>query len=166
MKIYFAADHAGFDFKNSLLNYVRGELGYDVEDCGAFELEAQDDYPDLVASACGRLIQDLNDGLESRAIVIGASGQGEAMAANRHEKIRAVVFYGPAPMQTDAAGHTLDIIASTREHNDSNVLSIGARFVTEDAAKAAVKEWLAEPFSGDDRHVRRIKKLDMLRHRV
>jgi ribose 5-phosphate isomerase B len=162
MKIYFAADHAGFDLKNKLINFVRGELGHEVEDCGAFELDTNDDYPDVVASAARSIVRDIRDGIECRGIILGASGQGEAIAANRFAGIRAAVYYGPAGVQHDESGHDFDMLQSVRAHNDTNVLSLGARFVTEDAAKQAVREWLSADFAGDDRHVRRIAKLDML----
>jgi ribose 5-phosphate isomerase B len=162
MKVYFAADHAGFDLKNALLNFVRGELGHDVEDCGSFEKDPNDDYPEIIASACRMMVRDIGDGLECRGIILGASGQGEAMAANRFNAIRAAVYYGPAGHQTDQGGMSLDMLASIRGHNDSNVLSLGARFITEEDAKSAVKAWLNTPFTGDERHVRRIGKLDTI----
>jgi ribose 5-phosphate isomerase B len=75
--------------------------------------------------------------------------------------VRAIVYYGPAAHpQTDAGGKVLDIIASSREHNDANVLSLGARFLTEDEAKDAVKRWLETPFSGEERHARRVRMID------
>lgn len=162
MKVYFAADHAGFDLKNTLLNFVRGELGHDVEDCGSFEKDPNDDYPEIIASACRMMVRDLGEGLECRGIILGASGQGEAMAANRFNAIRAAVYYGPTGHQTDHTGMSLDMLASVRGHNDSNVLSLGARFITEEDAKSAVKAWLNTPFTGDERHVRRIGKLDTI----
>jgi ribose 5-phosphate isomerase B len=99
---------------------------------------------------------------ESRAIVFGASGQGEAMAANRFVGVRAAVFYGAAGTQTDASGERLGLLESTRAHNDANVLSIGARFVTEDEAREAVRVWIGTPFSEGDRHIRRNQALDSL----
>ncbi len=162
MKIYFAADHAGFDLKNVLMNYVRGELGHDVEDCGAFEKDPNDDYPDIIAGACRMIVRDIHEGIECRGIILGASGQGEAMAANRFNEVRAAVYYGPTGMQTDNGGLSLDMLASIRGHNDSNVLSLGARFLSENDAKRAVKAWLEAPFTGDERHVRRIGILDTL----
>lgn len=162
MKVYFAADHAGFELKNILLNFVRGELGHEVEDCGAYEMDPNDDYPEIIASACRQMVSDIALEQESRSIILGASGQGEAMAANRFRGVRAAVFYGSAGSQTDAAGHELDMIASIRSHNDTNVLSLGARFISEEDAKSAVKAWLTTPFSGEERHKRRIKKLDTL----
>jgi len=96
--------------------------------------------------------------------VFGASGQGEAIAANRVPGVRAVVYYAPAGEQMDTAGKSLGMAASTREHNDANVLSLGARFLTEEEAKDAVKEWLQTSFSGEERHKRRIAQLDTIGH--
>ena len=161
MKVYFAADHAGFALKNELLNFVRGSLGHEVEDCGASALDASDDYPDIVARAARKLSADVARGLESRAIVIGASGQGEAMAANRFKGVRCALYYGaPVGTQTDAGGNVLDLIASTRAHNDANALSLGARFISASEATEVVKIWLETSFSGEARHVRRVQRLD------
>jgi ribose 5-phosphate isomerase B len=158
--IYFATDHAGFELKEVLLAYVRDELAYGVVDCGARKLDGDDDYPDFIGVAAARVSARPTD----RAIIFGASGQGEAMAANRFPNVRTAVFYGqPATVQIDAHHQSLSMIESTRAHNDANVLSLGARFVTVEAAKAAVSLWLVTPFSGDERHVRRIKKLEQLR---
>lgn len=163
MKIYFAADHAGFEMKHALLNFVRGELGHETEDCGAFELNPADDYPQIIAAAASRLALDASQGKDSRAIILGASGQGEAMAANRFKHVRAAVFYGePAIQQVDAHGNKLDMVASVRTHNDANALSIAARFVSVEEAKDAVRTWLSTPFSDGDRHRRRIAGLDSI----
>lgn len=162
MKVYFAADHAGFALKNELLNFVRGELGYEVEDCGAYELDAFDDYPDIIAAAARKLSHDALSGADSRAVILGASGQGEAMAANRFKGVRAAVYYGAATRQTDASGHNLDLIQSVRAHNDANAIALGARFVGETEAKDVVRQWLTEVFSHDERHTRRIARLDTL----
>lgn len=157
MIIYFATDHASFRLKNILLAYVRDELGYTVEDCGAYEENPEDDYPDFVAKAAQAVSENPTN---RRAIVLGASGQGEAMCANRFPYVRAAVYYGvPAKMQIDADGVELDMIASTRSHNDANVLSLGARFLEEAEAQKVVTTWLNTPFSGEERHVRRIQKL-------
>src|SRR6185295_2504463 len=102
MKVYFAADHAGFELKNTLLNFVRGELNFDVEDCGALTYDAADDYPDLIALAARKLSEDAAQGLDSRAVVIGASGQGEAIVANRFPGVRCALYYGkPSHEQID-----------------------------------------------------------------
>ncbi len=160
MRVYFAADHAGFELKNSLLNFVRGELGHDVIDCGANELDPSDDYPEIIAAAARQLAADAAAGRDSRAILLGGSGQGEAMVANRFKGVRAAVYYGGDHTQTDNGGKALDMLSSVRQHNDANALSLGARFLTADQARSAVEKWLAEPFSRDERHARRIAHID------
>lgn len=147
MKIYFASDHAGFELKNSLMEMVNVDLGLEVEDCGAFDYDEADDYPDFVRVAADAVSSDPE---ESLAVIIGGSGQGEAIVANRFVNVRAAVYYG-GPME---------IITLSREHNDANVLSLGARFLTEDEAKEALRLWLDTPFSGEERHDRRIAKID------
>ncbi|MDO8378470.1 RpiB/LacA/LacB family sugar-phosphate isomerase [Phenylobacterium sp.] len=161
MKVYFASDHAGFDAKNSLVDYVRDQLGYEVEDCGALVNDPQDDYPAIIALAARKLSDDVAAGKDSRAIVAGGSGQGEAIVANRFKGVRCALYYGdPGNAQVDASGKRLDILTSTREHNDANALSLGLRFLTLDQAKAAITHWLAAPFPGDARHARRIGQID------
>lgn len=160
MKIYFAGDHAAFGLKKELLDFVRS-LGYEVEDCGALVLDNADDYPPIIASAARKLAADVAAGIDSRAVVIGASGQGEAMVANRFKGVRCSLYYGKAGReQTDMSGKHLDMLTSTREHNDANALSLGARFLSTDEAKEVIKQWLAAPFSGEERHFRRIRKID------
>ncbi len=149
MKIYFASDHAGFELKNALLAMVSEEMGLAVEDCGAFSLDQEDDYPDFVKMAAAAVSDNPEENL---AIILGGSGMGEAMAANRFVGVRAAVYYGGNP----------EIISLSREHNDSNVLSLGARFLTEEEAREAVTLWLEAPFSGDERHIRRIEKIDAI----
>ena len=107
-----------------------------------------DDYPDFCIQLAQKVAQDKG----SFGIVVGLSGQGEAMAANRVRGARAAVYYGGDE----------EILKLSREHNDANILSLGAKFVTPEAAQAAVTLWLATPFSGDERHLRRIAKLDSL----
>jgi len=158
MKIYFASDHAGFALKQELLEYVQDELQCEVEDCGAYFLDETDDYPDFVKLAAEHVSKNPAD---SKAIILGASGQGEAIVANRFPGVRAVVFYGDSGQkQTDVDGSELNLLTSSRIHNDANVLSLGARFLTIEVAKASVREWLSTDFGGNDRHVRRIKKID------
>ena len=161
MKIYFAAAHAGYELKGILLAFVRDVLKHDVEDCGAPAYDPKDDYPPIIATAAKKLSADIKKGLDSKAVVIGASGQGEAMVANRFSGVRSALYYGKAAFeQTDMSGKQLDIIASSREHNDANALSLGARFLTSDEAREAVRKWLSTPFSGDERHMRRLKAID------
>lgn len=147
MMINFASDHAGFLLKRTLVPFVQ-ELGHDTQDLGPEFLVEGDDYPLIVAEAARRMSKESG----ARAIIIGGSGQGEAIVANRFPRVRAAVYYGGS----------LDIVRLSREHNDANVLSLGARFVSEDEAKAAVRLWLETPFSGDERHVRRIAEIDQL----
>ncbi len=162
MKIYIAADHAGFELKEALVAHVRS-LGHVVEDCGAHLLTPNDDYPEIIHAAMKRLSVDLYDHLDSRGIVIGGSGQGEAMVANRFKGIRCAVYYGEAARpQTDAAGSELSIIESVRAHNDANVLSLGARFISIAEAMRAVETWLNTAFSNDENHVRRLWAIDSI----
>lgn len=146
MTIYFATDHAGFPLKEALVSHVRA-LGYTVEDCGALTLDPEDDYPSYMKRASEAVAQDPAD---RRAIILGGSGQGEAIVANRSRGIRAAVYYGGS----------LDIVRLSRTHNDANVLSLGARFLTEAEAKEAVQIWLETSFEGDERHLRRIAAID------
>jgi len=156
MRIFFASDHAGFDLKSKLIPFVQS-LGHDVEDLGPPQLQADDDYPDYVLPMARKVVA--NKG--SVGIALGASGEGEAIAAHRIKGVRAAVYYGDSfAEQTDEAGGTLNLIQSSRAHNDANILSLGARFLSDDSAKSAVKMFLDTPFSGDERHVRRIAKLD------
>ncbi|MBI3573688.1 RpiB/LacA/LacB family sugar-phosphate isomerase [Candidatus Kaiserbacteria bacterium] len=157
MRVVFAADHAGFPLKEILKPYV-ASLGYDVEDVGAHAFDKNDDYPPFMHAAAQKVAADPQG---TRAVLIGASGEGEAIAANRVKGVRAVVYYGePVQKQTDTDGQMLDLVTSTRNHNDANALSLGARFLSEDAAKEAVKKWLAVPFSDAERHVRRLRMLE------
>ena len=126
MTVYIAADHGGFALKEKLKPFIES-LGYEVIDCGAFTLDMQDDYPVFIQAAAKKLSEDVRAGKsDSRAIIAGGSGQGEAMAANRFFGVRAAVYYGEATRkQKDAEGKDIDIITSTRDHNDANTLSLG-----------------------------------------
>lgn len=145
MKIYLGSDHAGFELKEQIKNYLK-EKGLVVEDEGAFAVDPEDDYTDYIKIVAKMV--EMDEG--SRGIIFGGSGQGEAICANRFKSIRAAVFYGGS----------LDVIKLTREHNDSNILSIGGRFVGFAEAKQAVDLWLTTPFSNDERHQRRIREID------
>jgi len=145
MKIFLGADHRGFKIKNILKEYLQ-KLGYQVIDCGAFKLDSDDDYPDFVIPVAKAVAKDKT----SKGIILGASGQGEAIAANRIKGARAAVYYGGSKK----------IIVLSREHNDANILSLGAAFLSEKQAKEAVKLWLKTKFSKAKRHIRRIKKIE------
>ena len=145
MKIHIATDHAGLDLKNTIKEFLVDKR-HEVTDHGAYKYDALDDYPDFIFPCARAVASDLN----SRGIILGGSGQGEAMAANRIKGCRAAVFYnGPK-----------EIIKLSREHNDANILSIGARFMLENEIYDIIELWLEEPFAGG-RHQKRIDKLDM-----
>lgn len=161
MKIYIGSDHAGFELKEKLKDYLpKLGLGYEVEDMGPDRFNPEDDYPDFVVPLAKKVAEDE----EAMGIILGGSGQGEAMCANRVHGVRACVFYGQeAPKQEiNAEGvlsaDTFEIIQLAREHNDANIISLGSRFVTEDEAKFAVELFLSTKFSGEEKHMRRISK--------
>lgn len=145
MKIFFASDHAGFEMKNSLIEFVK-ELGYETEDCGAYELNPNDDYPEFIKKAAQKVSEDSEN---NKAVILGGSGQGEDMVADKFPNVRSAEYYGG----------NLEIIKLSREHNDANILSLGARFLSLDEAKEAVRLWLQTPFSGEARHERRINQI-------
>ena len=159
MKIYIGSDHVGFELKEKLKVYLT-ELGYVVEDKGAFKFDKDDDYPDYVVPVAEAVAQDEG----SFGIIMGGSGQGEAMCANRVMGARAAVFYGQkeAIKEVDAKGDidsdTFEIIKLAREHNNANILSLGLRFVSEDEVKFAIELFLSTKFSNEERHLRRINK--------
>lgn len=160
MKIYIGSDHAGFELKEKLKEFLK-EKKYTLEDKGVFELNPGDDYPDFVRTVARAVSGDL----VSFGIIIGGSGQGEAIVANRQKGVRAVVFYGPrAPIaDADVNGRKSDdpfeIVKLARMHNNANILSLGARFVTEEEAQKAVEIFLETEFEGG-RHQERLEKID------
>jgi ribose 5-phosphate isomerase B len=145
MKIVVATDHAGFLMKEEIKKFLVAE-GHEVVDDGAHELQSGDDYPDFIRPAAWKVA----NGEVNLGIIFGGSGEGEAMVANRIRGVRATVYYGG----------TTDIIKLSREHNNANILSLGARFLSGDDVKHVVKMWLEASFSGDERHARRIEKID------
>ncbi len=145
MKIYIGSDHAGYELKEKLRAYMQ-TLNIEVIDKGAFNLDNEDDYPDFIVPVAEAVIKDSG----SFGIVIGGSGEGEQISANKIDGIRAIEFYGG----------NLEIVKLGREHNDANILSLGARFITEDEAKNAILLFMNTPFTNDERHVRRINKIN------
>lgn len=164
MKIFIASDHAGFELKGRLIEFLQ-RLDYVVVDKGAYVYNKSDDYPDFISLVARKISSDPEN---TRGIILGGSGQGEAMVANRFSGVRAAVFYGTAVAQqsVDISGREskdpFEIIKLSREHNDANILSIAARYVNEEDAKTAIKLWLETPFSDDERHKRRIQKIDQI----
>lgn len=142
--------------KEKLIPYLR-ELGYEVEDKGAFEYNEEDDYPDFIIPLAREVSKRPN---ELKGIIFGGSGQGEAMAANKFSDVRAAVYYGGAQIIVKEENES--VIKLSREHNDANILSLGARFITEEEMKRVVKEWLDTPFVGSKRHKRRLEKMDRI----
>jgi len=152
LRIIVASDHAGLERKNELLSYLKEE-GFDVVDVGAYSFVKDDDYPEFMVKAAMKVVEDPEN---TKAVIFGMSGQGEAMVANRLPGVRAAVWYGGSDVVSR------DIIRLSREHNDANILSIGAGFVSKDEMIAAVKLWLSTPFSNEERHRRRIEEIDSI----
>lgn len=161
MKIYIGSDHVGFEIKEKLKNYFN-ELGHEMVDMGALKYDAADDYPDFIRPVAEAVAKDK----DSRGIILGGSGQGEAMCANRVPGVRAALFYGEAlpkeaiDIKGEKSVDSFEIIKLSRVHNDANVLSLGVRFLSLDEIKFAIELFLATKFEGEERHLRRIKKLD------
>lgn len=149
--VYLATDHAGFELKEKIKAFLT-KAGHEVRDFGAYQYDKDDDYPDFISKAA----EAVSDDPESQAIILGGSGQGEAMVANKFPNVRAAVYYGKAET----------VPCLTREHNDSNILSLGARFLTEEEAIKAVKLFLQTPFSNESRHIRRIEKIKRLEEKI
>jgi ribose 5-phosphate isomerase B len=145
MKILISSDHAGFELKKFLIERL-SLANHDVRDLGPKEFSPEDDYPDYI-KLVAKEISTNPSGV--KGIVIGGSGQGEAMCANKFYGVRAAVYYGS----------NMDIIRLSREHNDANVLSLGARFISPADALNAVNIWLKTPFSEEEKHKRRVQKL-------
>lgn len=153
--ILVGADHAGFELKKKLVDFLRSE-GHAVEDMGAEKLVPDDDYPEILAPLAMRVATDPE---KYAGIVIGGSGTGEAIVCNRFPGVRAAVYYGGG-YNDEKSWSSLDIVRLSREHNDANVLSLGARFVSDEEALAAARLFFGTPFSGEDRHARRIAEID------
>ena len=141
--IVLATDHAGFELKEHVKKFLL-KKGYDIKDFGALEYDGLDDYPDFILPAAKYISEHKLIG-----IIFGGSGQGEAMAANRINGIRAAVFYnGPN-----------EIVELSRLHNNANILSIGARFVNNQEVEKVIELWLSTDFE-EGRHEKRVNKLD------
>lgn len=152
MKIFIGTDHAGLAQKEKIISFLE-ESGHEVVDCGAYEYDENDDYPDYIIPVAREVSRNP---LNVRGIILGGSGQGEAITANRFPHVRAVVYYGNRPPLTGG----ISMLELTRQHNDSNVLALGSRFIADDEAVDAVRQWLETPFSNGERHKRRISKIE------
>lgn len=146
MRIHIATDHAGLDFKTTLMQHLQ-QGGHDVVDHGAYSYDPQDDYPEFIIAAAQAVVADQRAGVEALGVVLGGSGNGEQMAANKVPGVRAALVWNDATA-------TL-----AREHNDANVISIGARQHSDAEVLRLVDVFVQTPFSGDERHVRRIEQM-------
>jgi ribose 5-phosphate isomerase B len=165
MKFYIASDHAGLELKKELIPFIKNmDFRYEVEDMGPFKFDENDDYPDFMAP----LAKKIQAEPASLGIIIGGSGEGEAMVANRFKGVRAAVFYGEAKpiqyidMTMKASQDPYEIVKLARAHNNANILSIGARFASSAESKMAVQLFIDTKFTNEERHTRRIKKIDSL----
>lgn len=160
MKIYLANDHTGIEFKNEVKNFLQNN-GYEVEDCGAYTFEKDDDYPDFIGKAALGVSKDP----ESVGFLFGGSGQGEQMVANKYKGVRCALFYSQAKATDaiDISGNMSDdpyeIVKLTRIHNNANMLSFGVRFLSKEIVLKAVDIFLSTEFSKIERHMRRVEKI-------
>ena len=142
MRVHIGSDHAGLEFKAKIIDHLRGQ-GHEVLDHGPFEFDALDDYPKFCIPAAEAVAKDPG----SFGVVLGGSGNGEQMAANKVAGIRAALVW------------SIETAKLAREHNDANVISIGGRMHPEKFCLELVDTFLATPFSGVERHVRRIAQI-------
>lgn len=146
MRIHIATDHAGLDFSKDLQKHLR-DVGHEVIDHGPKSYEPLDDYPSFCISAARAVVADQKGGVEALGIVFGGSGNGEQIAANKVLGTRAALVWSISTAQL------------AREHNDANVIAIGARQHTVDEAVSFIDCFISTPFSGEERHARRIAQL-------
>jgi ribose 5-phosphate isomerase B len=146
MRVHLGSDHAGLELKDHLRSWLEDQ-GHEPVDHGPFVYDAQDDYPVFCLRAAEGVAADQLDGRDSRGVVIGGSGNGEQIAANKVVGIRAALVWSD------------ETAVLAREHNDANVISVGGRMHSLDEMTRFVGTFLATPFTGDDRHVRRIAQL-------
>lgn len=142
MRVHLGCDHAGYELKNMIAEYLR-TAGYDVVDHGAHEYDADDDYPAFCIEAAEGVVEEPG----SLGVVIGGSGNGEQIAANKVDGVRAALAWSVPTAQL------------AREHNNANVVGIGARMHSVEQAFEIVRAFLDTPFPGGERHQRRIDQL-------
>ena len=142
MRIHIGSDHAGLELKAELIKHLT-DNGHDVTDHGPHEYDALDDYPDFCIPAAEAVAKDPS----SLGIVLGGSGNGEQMAANKVKGIRAALAW------------SIETAKLARDHNNANVIAVGGRMHEISFVKEIIDAFIASPFSNDERHVRRIKKI-------
>lgn len=148
MRIHIATDHAGLETSHYLIEEL-AKLGHEVFDHGPQSFDPLDDYPAFCINAALAVQRDLQAEVSSLGIVLGGSGNGEQIAANKVKGIRAALVWNK------------EIAELARQHNDANVIAIGARQHTKEEVLELIKVFVAEPFSNDERHVRRIGKIGL-----
>jgi ribose 5-phosphate isomerase B len=146
MRVHLGSDHAGLELKEHLLNWL-ADHGYEAVDHGPFVYDAQDDYPVFCLRAAEAVAADQQDGLDSLGVVIGGSGNGEQIAANKVKGIRSALVWSE------------ETAVLAREHNDANVVSVGGRMHAVEDMTRFVEVFLSTPYSGEERHTRRIGML-------
>lgn len=146
MRVHLGTDHAGYEFKEVLKAHL-DSMGFEVVDHGALQYDAQDDYPTYCIAAAQGVVADRAAGQDSLGVVIGGSGNGEQIAANRVKGARTALAWN------------IETAQLARQHNDAWLVAVGARQHDEATALAIVDAFLAEPFSGDERHARRIQQI-------
>lgn len=146
MRIHIATDHAGLDFSEDLQQHLRA-AGHEVVDHGPKLYDALDDYPSFCINAARGTVADQSAGIEALGIIFGGSGNGEQIAANKVLGARAALVWN------------VSTALLARQHNDANLISIGARQHSVEEAKLFIDTFISEPFSGEERHVRRIAQL-------
>jgi len=146
MRIHIATDHAGLEFKNKLADHL-SQKDHEVVDHGAYEYDPQDDYPTFVIAAARAVASDQQDGTGALGVVFGGSGNGEQIAANKVRGIRAALVWNEATAKL------------ARQHNDANIISIGARQHYEAEVLRLIDIFIDEPFTGEERHARRIGQI-------
>jgi ribose 5-phosphate isomerase B len=146
VRIHIATDHAGLEFSQTLQQHL-AEAGHEVLDHGPQSYDPLDDYPSFCIDAARAVVRDQRSGVEALGVVFGGSGNGEQIAANKVEGVRAALVWNISTAEL------------AREHNDANVISIGARQHTVEEAIAFIDRFIATPFSGEERHARRIAQL-------
>jgi ribose 5-phosphate isomerase B len=146
MRVHIATDHAGLDFSRQLTEHLT-EAGHEVIDHGPSSYDPLDDYPSFCINAAQAVVMDQAAGVEALGVVFGGSGNGEQIAANKVQGARAALAW------------SRDTAVLAREHNDANVISIGARQHSLDEVIAFIDVFLATPFTGEERHARRIAQL-------
>jgi ribose 5-phosphate isomerase B len=146
MRVHIGSDHAGLELKDHLVGWL-ADQGHEVVDHGPFHHDPLDDYPVFCLRAAVGVVADLTEGVESLGVVVGGSGNGEQIAANKVDGVRAALVWSD------------ETAALARQHNDANVISVGGRMHSVEDMTRFVRVFLATPFSGDERHVRRIGML-------